>query len=268
MIVIDRSGPSLATRIREYRYYRTLFLFLMLRDIRLRFRQTWLGFTWAIFQPVVPMLIFAAVFSRIASDPGGVPYSLFVFSGMAPWIFVANSVTTASLTFINNYAMISKIYFPRAILPAAVAGALTLDGSLALSAVLGYSWWSGYGPNLAWLLFPLIGAATLVLAMTAALAAASIVAMFRDLKNAVPFLVQLWMYASPVLYPVHQIPESIRPYAALNPMAGLLEVFRACLFGRMPDWTIVGMSAFAFLVLLGCTVMFFHSLEADLAERV
>jgi len=268
MTVIDRNGPTLATSIAEYGQFKTLFLFLVLRDIRLRFRQTSLGVGWAILQPLLPMLIFAAIFSRLNLETGGIPYALFVFSGLTPWMFVGNAVTTASPTFVNNFSMLNKIYFPRAILPGAVAAALALDGLVAFGALVAVSLWYGYGPNAGWLLFPVVGAATLMLAMTAALAAASLTAVLRDIKNAVAFLVQLWMYASPVLYPVDQMPKSIRPFAGLNPMAGLLEAFRACLFGRAPDWGLMLQSTIAFLVLLGVTVWLFHRLEADLAEHV
>jgi len=263
--VIEPSGRTLATSVAEYRTAGTLFLFLALRDFRLRYRQTALGVGWAVLQPLLPMLIFGAVFSRLHFQTGGIPYPLFVFSGFAPWIFIANAVTGASPTFVNNFEMINKIYFPRAVLPMAVVAALTLDGAVAVASVLALSAWYGYGPVWSWLLLPVVGVVALVLATAAA---ASLTAVLRDIKNAIPSLVQLWMYASPVLYPVEWIPAPLRRYAGLNPITGLLAAFRACLFGTAPDWGIIAQSGVAILVLIAAAVLIFHRLEADLAERV
>lgn len=268
MTVIEPSGRTLASSIGEYRRSGTLFLFLALRDVRLRYRQTALGVGWAVLQPLLPMLIFGAVFSRFHFQTGGIPYPLFVFSGFAPWIFIGSAVTNASPTFVNNFEMINKIYFPRAVLPMAVVAALTLDGAVAVVCVLALSSWYGYGPIWTWLLVPVIGMIAVVVAMAAAVAAASLTAVLRDIKNAIPSLVQLWMYASPVLYPVEWIPVPLRRYAGFNPITGLLEAFRACLFGTAPDWTIIAQSGVSILVLIVLAVGIFHRLEADLAERV
>jgi len=266
--VIDESGRSLRSSIAEYRSCGTLFLFLALRDIRLRYRQTVLGVGWAILQPLLPMLIFAAVFSRLHVATAGIPYPLYVFSGFAPWIFIGNAVTGASPTFVNNFAMINKIYFPRAVLPMAVVAALALDGTVAVAAVLALSVWYGYGPFWTWMLVPMAGIAAVVVAMAAGVAAASLTAVLRDIKNAVPFLVQVWMYASPVLYPVEWIPAPLRRIAGFNPVAGVLEAFRSCLFGTAPDWGLMAQSGVSILVFIAGAAALFHHLEGDLAERV
>jgi lipopolysaccharide transport system permease protein len=266
--VIDQSGRTLSSSLAEYRGSGTLFLFLTLRDIRLRYRQTALGVGWAVLQPLLPMLIFGAIFSRLHFQTGGIPYPLFVFSGFAPWIFIANSVISASPTFVNNFEMINKIYFPRAVLPMAEVAALTLDGAVAGVAVLALSAWYGYGPVWSWLLLPAVGMVAVVLAMAAGVAAASLTAVLRDIRNAVPFLVQLWMYASPVLYPVEWIPAPLRRFAGFNPVTGVLTAFRACLFGTAPDWGILAQSGVSLLILMVAAMAIFHRLEADLAERV
>ncbi len=268
MTVIEESGRTLASSLAEYGSSGTLFLFLTLRDIRLRYRQTALGIGWAVLQPLLPMLIFGAVFSRLHFQTGGIPYPLFVFSGFAPWIFIGNAVTGASPVFVNNFEMINKVYFPRAVLPMAEVAALTLDGTVAGAAVLALSWWYGYGPVWSWLLLPVVGMVAVVVAMAAGVAAASLTAVLRDLKNAIPFLVQLWMYASPVLYPVEWIPAPVRRFAGFNPVTGVLTAFRACLFGTAPDWGILAQSGASILILVVAAVGIFHRLEADLAERV
>ena len=266
--VIEPTRKKLAASIGEYRNFGTLFLFLAIRDIRLRYRQTTLGVVWAVLQPLLPMLIFAAVFSRLELDTGGIPYPIFVFSGMALWIFLGNAVTLASPTFVTNFEMLNKIYFPRALLPAAVVAAMALDGLVAFVVVLVKSTWYGHGPVWSWLLFPVVGAGALLVAMAAGIAAASLTAVLRDIKNAVAFLVQVWMYASPVLYPVSSIPAPVRPWAGFNPVCGILEAFRCCLFGTAPDWTLIAESAVGTAVVVTAAVWLFHSLEDDLAERV
>jgi len=266
--VIDPAGGSLWSVIAEYRNCGTLFWLLALRDIRLRHRQTAFGVGWAVLQPLLPMIIFGAVFSRLHVDTGGIPYPLFVFSGFALWLFIGNSVTSASAVFVNNFEMINKIYFPRAVLPLAQTAALMLDGSVAVFATLALSWWYGFGPSWTWLLLPLPGFAAAVLAMSASVAAASLTAALRDIKNAVPSLVQMWMYASPVLYPIAWIPAPLRRIAGLNPVTGLLEAFRYCLFHTAPQWSLMAQSAAAIAVLLCAAAWVFRYLESDLAERV
>jgi lipopolysaccharide transport system permease protein len=214
------------------------------------------------------MLILGAVFARLRLDTGTVPYPLFVFSGFAAWIFIGNSVSGASPVFLNNFEMINKIYFPRAVLPLAVVAALVVDGTVAVVAVLALSTWYGYGPAWSWLLLPLVGVAAVVMTMAAAVVAASLTTMMRDIKNAVPFLVQVWMYASPVLYPVSSIPARARPFAGLNPVVGVLEAFRSSLFAQTPQWNLLAQSGIALAGLIAFAMWLFHRLEADLAERV
>jgi lipopolysaccharide transport system permease protein len=268
LTLIEPTGRTLRSRIAEYRGSGTLLRLLALRDIRLRYRQTALGIGWAVLQPLLPMLIFAAVFSRLHFDTGGIPYPLFVFSGFAPWIFIGNAVTNASPTFVNNFEMINKVYFPRAVLPMAVVAALALDGAVAVLCAVALSAWYGYGPVWSWLLLPLVGMVAVMVAMAAAVAAASLTAVLRDIKNAIPFLVQLWMYASPVLYPVEWIPSALRRFAGFNPITGLLTAFRACLFGVAPDWEILAQSGISIVMLMVAAVEIFRRLEADLAERI
>jgi lipopolysaccharide transport system permease protein len=268
-MVIQPSSMPLADKLGEYRHYGTLFWFLARRDIQLRYRQTMLGIVWAVLQPLLPMLIFVAVFARLLKlETGEIPYPLFVLSGLAPWTFVANAVNSASPTFVNNYSLLNKVYFPRAILPAAAVAAAALDGLVGGVVVLAVSLWYGVGPSLWWLLIPLPAGATAALAMAAGVTVASLTAVFRDVKNVVPFLVQVWMFSTPVFYPVQLVPGSLRPLAGFNPMTGILEAFRSCLLGAAPDWLLVGQSAVATVILAAVALGVFDALEADLAERV
>lgn len=266
LTVIDASGgrePS------SYSRYRTLFFFLTIRDVRLRYRKTWRGVLWALLQPLLPMLILAAVFSGVLRpELQDIPYWLFVLAGLAPWNFFANAVSYSSVTFVNNLGLLNKVYFPRAILPAASVSAFLLDLLVSSCAMVALAWWRGHPPTLhLLLLFPAILAATLVAGATG-LAAASLNALYKDLKPLVPFLIQVAMYATPVLYPRSMLPAKLLPLVWLNPMTGVVEAFRSSLFGTRLDWTGEMVSACAFLVVAAGAAFLFGKVEADLAERV
>jgi lipopolysaccharide transport system permease protein len=267
--VIDAFGTSLAGKIGEYRRYRTLFFFLTARDVMLRYRQTVLGVLWAVLQPILPMVIFTVIFSRVLRpETGGVPYSVFALAGLAPWTFFANAITASGTTFINSHNLLNKVYFPRAILPAAAVAACLIDWVVVAVFLLGLVLWSGYRPTTEWLFLPLLAAITTTLAMAVGLALASLMAMYRDVKHVLPFLVQIWMYATPVLYPAKLVPSKFQWAVALNPMAAVVEAFRSCLFGTTVDWNLMGVAGLSGILIAAAAVLLFHRLEADLAERV
>ena len=269
LTVIDQSGVPLIRKIAEYRRYRTLFIFLALRDITLRYRQTLLGVLWTVLQPLLPMVIFTAVFARVLRPAtGGVPYWLFVLAGMAPWTFFANAINTSGPTFASNHGLLNKVYFPRAILPAAAVGACLLDYAVMGAFLLGLASWRGYRPTVEWMLLPLIVLLSTGLAMSVGLALASLMAIYRDIKHILPFLVQVWMFATPIMYPVNLLPHQVRPFIGLNPMAGLIEALRSCLFGTPPDWSLLLLSALSTVAIGSGAVFVFARMEADLAERV
>jgi homopolymeric O-antigen transport system permease protein len=267
--VIDGSRSGFTRRIGEYRRYRTLFLFLALRDVMLRYRQTVLGVVWAIVQPILPMLIFAAVLARVLRPgTGGVPYPLFALAGLTLWTFFANAITASGSTFMNNHNLLNKVYFPRAILPAAAVAAHVVDLLVAGALLLGLALWWGYRPTVAWLFVPLIGLLTAALAMAVGVALASLMAMYRDVKYLLPFLVQIWMYATPVIYPTSVLAAKFHWAIGLNPMTGVVEAFRASLFGTPADWSLIGLSSLSAAIIAIGGWMLFQHLEADLAERV
>jgi lipopolysaccharide transport system permease protein len=269
MTVIDQSGISLARKIAEYRQYRTLFVFLALRDMTLRYRQTLLGVVWAVLQPILPMLIFTVIFARVLRpETGPVPYSLFALSGLVPWMFFASAINAAGQTFATNHNLLNKVYFPRAILPGAAVAACVVDLLVGEVFLLGMLLWRGFRPSVEWLWLPVIALVTAGLALAVGLALASLMALYRDVKHVTPFLVQLWMYATPVVYPVTLLSPRFRWAVDLNPMAGVVEAGRACLFGTPVDWTLLAMSAFSGVLIATAAALLFHHLETDLAERV
>lgn len=269
LTVIDQSGAPLFRKIAEYRGYQTLFFFLTRRDITLRYRQTLLGVLWAILQPLLPMAIFTVVFARtLRPSTGGVPYWLFVLAGMAPWTFFASAINTSGTTFASNHNLLNKVYFPRAILPAAAVAACVLDLVVTGMFLLGLAPWWGYRPRIEWLLLPMIALMTAGLALSVGLALASLTALYRDVKYVMPFLVQLWMFSTPILYPVGLLPQHVRRIIGLNPMAGVVEAIRSCVFGTPPDWNLLVLSGLSMMAFVFAAAFLFHWLEADLAERV
>jgi lipopolysaccharide transport system permease protein len=269
MTTIDQSGTPLFEKLAEYGEYRTLFVFLTLRDITLRYRQTILCVLWAVLQPILPMIVFTLVFARVLRpETGSVPYSLFALSGLVPWMFFANAVNTAGATFSANHNLLNKVYFPRAILPGAAVAAAVVDLAAGELFLLVMVLWRGYRPTLAWLWLPVIALLTAGLALAVGLAVASLMALYRDVKHVLPFLVQLWMYATPVIYPIQLLPPKFRWAINLNPMAGVVEAGRSCWFGTPVNWTMLATSAVSALVISCAAALLFHHLETDLAERV
>jgi lipopolysaccharide transport system permease protein len=183
-------------------------------------------------------------------------------------MFFASAINAAGQTFATNHNLLNKVYFPRAILPGAAVAACVVDLLVGEVFLLGMLLWRGFRPSVEWLWLPVIALVTAGLALAVGLALASLMALYRDVKHVTPFLVQLWMYATPVVYPVTLLSPRFRWAVDLNPMAGVVEAGRACLFGTPVDWTLLAMSAFSGVLIATAAALLFHHLETDLAERV
>ena len=264
----DRRG-SPAELLQEYTEFGTLIRYLAVRDLRLRYRHASLGALWVILQPLLPMLIFAGIFSRVLRpSTGEIPYSLFVLSGMVPWSFFAASVSYGCMTFVSNSNLLNKVYIPRAILPVSVILGSSVDLAVGCVLLSAYSIWNGYWPHWTWLALPLFALQVIATAFFAALGLATLNAIYRDVKHAMQFLVQLWLYATPVVYSPALIHPQYRWLLGLNPMTSVVQGFRWALLGDPVDWSLyltslVSAAAFAF----GAMVLFRH-FERSLAERV
>lgn len=247
-----------------------LLLFLVWRDLKVRYKQTALGVVWVMLQPLVSMIIFSVIFGRLVGVPSdGVPYPLFAFAALVPWNFFATSLNRCSLSLVADSNLISKVYFPRLILPiaATLAGFVDFGISFAMSIVL--LAWYGVHPTAALLLVPLFAALGLLTAIAVGLWLAPLNVRYRDVGIALPFLVQVWMFASPVIYPVSLVPRQWRLLYGLNPMVGVIEGFRMALLGRgQLDWSIVAASAAVVLVLLFGGMIYFSRVEQTLADVV
>lgn len=266
---IKPSGSRLNLDLKDLWAYRELLYFLTWRDIKIRYKQTAIGVLWALLQPVLTTAIFTVLFSNFARfDTGEIPYPLFALSGLMIWLFVFNSITFAANSFVSNTNLVTKIYFPRLIVPlAATLAALSdLVFSLAILIILMIY----YGTNLSWQIALAPVFLVLAIVQTAAFGAlfSALNVRFRDVKFALPFALQVWMLASPIFYPSNILSEKWRLIFAINPLTGILEGFRAALFGTKFDWTVIGISAASILILLLFSLFVFKRMEDDFADLI
>ena len=267
-LVIEPIGRWPGLNLRELWAYRELFLFMVWRDLKIRYQQTVLGIAWAIIQPLVTTILFTIVFGRLAKVPSdGVPYPLFALAAMLPWTFFSSAYNNAAMALAGHGHMISKIYFPRLIIPFTpiLVGLVDLGVSAILLA-LGMLWFRVLpGPEA----LVLVPALLLLLVITTAGIGTLLSAVnleFRDVKHVLPFATQLWMYASPVVYPLSIIPERWRLLYAVNPMVGVIEGLRAALFDKPFPWAVVGVSAASALLIATFGLLHFRRTEPRFAD--
>jgi lipopolysaccharide transport system permease protein len=269
--VIEPSGRgiSLWNTLAEYGEYSALLRYLTLRDLRLRFQNPWLGVVWVTLVPLLPAAIFATIFARILQpSTGGVPYSLFALAGFVPWTFFSTSVSTASMTFVWNANLLNKVYFPRGVLPASAMLASSAELGAGLVLLCGYAIWRGYPPLVSWLWLPLLAFYVAVIAFFVSLGLATANALNRNVKFAIPFLMQIWIYATPVVYPISIVTARTRMILGLNPLTGALDAFRAALLGAPMNRTLFLLSLASTAVFAAVATWVFRRYEALLAERV
>lgn len=252
----------------ELREYGDLFYFLVWKEIKVRYAQSILGVGWAVIQPVFSMIVFTIVFSRLAGiESDGAPYAVFSFAALVPWTYFSNAVTDSSTTMIQNSNMVQKIYFPRMILPiAAVLGKL-VDFAIALVLLFGMLVFYGKMPNAGVLLLPVLAVIMVLSAAGIGLAFSAMSVQYRDVRYALAFIIQLAMYAAPVVYPATYIPDAFRLAYAVNPMVGVIEGFRSALLGTNPmPWEFVGIGAASSVVLFLLGALYFHRVERYFAD--
>jgi lipopolysaccharide transport system permease protein len=250
--------------------YRELLYFLVWRDIKVRYKQTVIGAAWAIIQPFFTMVIFSLFFGRLAQVPSdGLPYPIFSFAAMVPWTFFANALTQASNSLVINANMLKKIYFPRLMMPVATVLAGVLDFFLAFLVLLGMMVYFGLTPtsNILWL--PLFLILAMVTSIGVGLWLSAMNVQFRDVRYTIPFLTNVWMFATPIAYPSSIVPEFWRPFYALNPMVGVIEGFRWALLGTdTAPGPMIYVSALISLALLVGGAFYFRHMEKTFADVV
>lgn len=255
LIRIRPGRSTLSVELKETWAHRELLYFLIWRDLKVRYRQTALGAAWVILQPLLMALVFTVFISKLARVPSdGVPYPLFAYAGLLPWTFFSNAVSTSSYSLISNSYIITKVYFPRLIIPTAVVGVRLVD-FLVASVVLIVLMLS-YGVGVSWtiLMMPLLLIEVTLFALGVGLWFSVLNIKYRDVGTVLPVLIQLWMFASPIIYPSALVPDDWRLLYSLNPVVGIVEGIRASLFGMGFDWSSLIISAVMTLLLLAYSV--------------
>jgi len=269
LILIESEETGVQFAFPDLWAYRELLVFLTWRDIKVRYKQTVLGAAWAIIQPLLTMLLFTLVFNRLAGlDTGSVPYPLFAYTGLLIWTFFSNAVTNSTNSLINNTNLITKVYFPRAFIPAAAVGAGLVDFAIAGLILVGLVIYYGVVPTWSLALLPLFLLLAVMLALAVGLLISALTVKYRDLRHALPFLIQFWMFASPVIYPSSVVPEGWRPLMALNPLTGIIEGFRAALLGGNFDRTTTTLAVLMTLALLVFSFYHFRRIEETFADLI
>jgi len=249
--------------------YRELLYFLTLRDIKIRYKQTLIGVAWAVLQPVLTTAIFTLIFSTFARfDTGNIPYSLFALSGLIIWLFVHTSISLASTSFVNNTSLVTKVYFPRLIVPIAASLATLFDLLFGVVILVILMFYFGVIPTTQIIFAPLFIILGLVLAVAFGTLFSALNVRFRDVKFALPFMLQVWMIASPIFYPVGLLSEKWRLVFALNPLTGILDGFRSSLFGVPFDWQLIGISTISLVVLTAFSLLVFKKMEDKFADLI
>ena len=269
VVVIEARHGWRELGLAELWSHRELMFFFVWRDLKVRYRQTVFGASWAVLQPVLLMLVFTATVGRIAGvGPANIPYPLFAFAGLVPWTLFASSLAGASNSLVNAEGIITKVYFPRLLLPFAAVGSFLVDYVIAMVVLALLMVYFGVTPSIAVLWLPLFTLFALVTALGVGTWLAAINVRYRDVKYVVPFLIQTWMFASPVIYASTLIPKEWHWLYALNPMTGVLEGSRwALLGGERPDELIL-VSAAASLLVLASAVVYFRRTEQTFADVI
>jgi lipopolysaccharide transport system permease protein len=267
--VIQPSGGWRALDLRELWRFRELVFFLALRDVTVRYKQTALGVAWVLLQPLLAMGVFSIVFGQRGLATGGVPYSLFVVSGLVPWFYFSNATSGASGSIVGNTQLISKVYFPRLAIPLAAILANLVDLSIGL--VLELVLLVVFGVAFSWqlLAIPLLVGLVVLTALGVSVWLSALDVQYRDVRYAVPFLMQVWLFATPVIYAAGDVPERWRLLPALNPMTGVIEGFRWALLGTgEPPLLGLASSTAIVLVLLGTGLLYFRRMERTFADVI
>lgn len=269
-LTIRPSRGWVSLRLKDLWEYRELLYFLVWRDMKVRYKQTVLGVTWAILQPFMTMVVFSIFFGKLAKVPSdGIPYPIFVYCALLPWQLFANALTASGNSLVSNQGLITKVYFPRLVIPISVVLAGLVDFGISLLVLLGMMFYYGIVPTTAVLVLPFIILFAIATALAVGLWLSALNVKYRDVHYTIPFLTQFWLFVTPVAYPSSLVPEAWRILYGLNPMAGVVEGFRWALLGKAGG---VGMlmtvSVLAVTILLFGGLLYFRRMERTFADIV
>lgn len=269
--VIIRAGPQGRRYFLELWRYRELFGILAWRDILVRYKQTVVGVGWSVAQPLLTMLILSFVFGRLGGiASGGVPYPLLVFCGLLPWQFFSVSMATGSQSLVNNVALVSKVYFPRLLIPASSIVVSLVDLMIAFGILVALMFWYGWVPPPTVVLLPLFIGLAVMIAFGSVVWVSALMVQYRDFRFITPVVVQLGLYISPVGFPSQIVPEQYQLLYALNPMVGVIDGFRACILGgefALRGYSVL-MSVIGGVLLLTTSLIYFRHTERKFADLI
>lgn len=249
--------------------YRDLFWTLTVRDIKVRYKQTVLGCAWALIQPLMGMIVFSVIFGRWVRVPSeGYPYPIFVYAGLLPWIFFANALNDSANSVVCSANLITKVYFPRLIVPLSSIGSGLIDFLIAMSLMLILMIYYGIGWHWRLLTLPFLVAAVAFTALGVGTLISALNVAYRDFRYTIPFLIQTWMYATPVVFPVGMVPPQWRWALYLNPVAGIIDGFRSALLGKPFNLDVLVLSFLASILLFIIGVLYFEKVERGFADVI
>lgn len=269
IVVIEPTRSWVSLGLRDLWQYRELLYFLTWRDVKVRYKQTLLGAAWAILQPLLTMMIFTIFFGRLAGMPSdNIPYPLFAYAGLLPWTFFSNAVTNSGNSLVGSANLITKIYFPRMIIPGAAVGAGLVDFALAFLVLIGLLIYYGVAIGSNILLLPFLILLITLLSLGIGMWMSALNVKYRDIRYALPFVIQLWMFVSPIIYPASIAKGRLRILLTLNPLTGIIENFRASIFNRPIDWAALGVSTILTIVFLVYSAYTFKRMERSFADVI
>jgi len=268
-IIIEPKGKLAGFQFRELWNYRELLRFLVVRDIKVRYKQTVLGGLWAILQPFMNMIVFTIFFGHLAKIPSDhLPYPIFVYTALLPWQFFSTGIGSSGNSLVANSHLISKVYFPRMIIPAASLGAGCLDFIIAFFILVLMMIYYGIYPGAGIFLFPVLMTLVAVSALGIGMILAALNVAYRDFRYVIPFLVQFWLFATPVIYPVSIVPPQWRWVINLNPMAGLITGIRSSLLNQPLSWIDMMISGTVGVALFVIGIFYFKKMERRFADII
>ena len=268
--IIEGEESSQKIDWQELWAYRDLFYFLVWRDIKTRYAQSVLGVSWAIIQPVFSMIVFSIVFGRLADvDSDGVPYSIFSYAALLPWTFFSASLSGSAGSLMSSSGLLTKVYFPRLIIPIAPILSKLVDFFIAFTIMIGLMVWFQITPTIGVVFLPLLIVLMILLASGGGMWLTALSIQYRDIRYGLNFVVQLLMYAAPVVYPASSVPEQYRLFYAINPMVGVIEGFRSALLNTNPmPWDMIGIGTITTLILFFSGISYFRRMERIYADVV
>jgi lipopolysaccharide transport system permease protein len=269
VVVNDADAVLASFRLRDLWAYRELLLFLTWRDIKVRYKQTAMGATWAIIQPLFIVLTFAVFFGLLVGVPTEhMPFLVFYYCGLLPWTFFATAVTQSSLSLVGSANLITKVYFPRAIVPAAAVFAGLVDLLIASAILIGLAAFYGLGRTPQMLMLPALIVLTVLLALGLGMWLAALTVKYRDVRHALPFVLQMWMFLTPIIYPLDVVPPKWRWLMFVNPLTGIVEGLRDALTGRAFNWPALGLATLVTLLILCAAAIAFQRIEKSFADLI